>query len=265
MKKNKFGPYHEDAFCQRFNKLFSERALSYEEIGDILGVSRQAIAKYCNGYSYPRSEILIKMSKYFNVSADYLLGISDYETQDIRLADIGEKAGLKEPIISELVIGLEQLNHAMDEEGNIKRVEKSGMVLTPIAKSINYLYGDDGELFVEIWRYIEAQKRYREFCDEYEEVSKLKSKSQLKYIAQKELKAYQENVDATQELIQKANDIFINAIDIYNQYQELRFETVNLREKIKDMFSRLLSKGDTPHQDRVGLFLRNLKLKRESK
>ena len=57
-------------------KLYSLRkksGLSQEQLAEKLGVSRQAISKWEIGVSQPECDKLILISKYFNVSIDYLL------------------------------------------------------------------------------------------------------------------------------------------------------------------------------------------------
>ncbi len=44
-----------------------------------IGVSRQALNDYCAGNSVPDANNLTKRARYFRVSADWLLGLTDYE------------------------------------------------------------------------------------------------------------------------------------------------------------------------------------------
>ena len=58
---------------EKLYKLRKERGLSQEQLADVLGVSRQAISKWESGAAMPETEKLIALSKYFGVTADYLL------------------------------------------------------------------------------------------------------------------------------------------------------------------------------------------------
>lgn len=51
--------------------------LTQSDIAKILGVSSRAIGLYENGERDIPTEYLIKLSKYFNCSTDYILGISE--------------------------------------------------------------------------------------------------------------------------------------------------------------------------------------------
>ena len=65
-------------FKIRFKKLRNYKSLSQTEIGTLLNISQMQISKYELGESYPSVEGLIQMAKYFNVTTDYLLGLSNY-------------------------------------------------------------------------------------------------------------------------------------------------------------------------------------------
>lgn len=51
--------------------------LTQNELAERLGVSQQTISKYENGSREPDLENLIRMSKIFHVTTDYLLGLND--------------------------------------------------------------------------------------------------------------------------------------------------------------------------------------------
>lgn len=62
-----------EMFWNRFIELCEEHNIKPNSLGKILGVSSATLTKWKNGV-VPRSEILIKIADYFNVSVDYLLG-----------------------------------------------------------------------------------------------------------------------------------------------------------------------------------------------
>lgn len=59
-------------FKDILKELRKEKGLSQEGLGEILNVSRSAIAKYENGLGLPSEDVIELMTKYFNVSKDYL-------------------------------------------------------------------------------------------------------------------------------------------------------------------------------------------------
>ena len=71
-----------EAFSQPFavnlrTLMEREPKTSQTELAQAIGKSRQVISQYCTGISEPPYEILVKIAKYFNVSLDYLLGITE--------------------------------------------------------------------------------------------------------------------------------------------------------------------------------------------
>lgn len=63
---------------QKLYLLRKKSGLSQEQLAERLDVSRQAISKWESGISIPESDKLVTISKYFEVSLDYLMK-EDYE------------------------------------------------------------------------------------------------------------------------------------------------------------------------------------------
>lgn len=56
--------------------LRNEYRLTQTQLGEKLGVGKTTISNYETGNSFPDNDMLIRLSEIFNVSTDYLLGIS---------------------------------------------------------------------------------------------------------------------------------------------------------------------------------------------
>ena len=65
------------SFQEQLQTLRKARGLSQEKLAEIMGISRQAVAKWEVGQSYPDIARLISISDFFNVSIDKL--VNDYE------------------------------------------------------------------------------------------------------------------------------------------------------------------------------------------
>lgn len=61
----------------RIRALRQERGLTQEEFGKIFGVVKSTVSLYENGHSIPNDQIKTEMCRYFGVSMDYLLGLTD--------------------------------------------------------------------------------------------------------------------------------------------------------------------------------------------
>ncbi len=64
--------------AKRIRELRLERKLSQNQMADLLSVSQDTISLWERGKSLPSAEYLIEISKNFNVSTDYILGLTDY-------------------------------------------------------------------------------------------------------------------------------------------------------------------------------------------
>lgn len=62
-------------FCERLNEVFGE--LTNMQVSKKTGLSRRAINRWRNGEHMPRLIELARICKAFNVSADWLLGLTD--------------------------------------------------------------------------------------------------------------------------------------------------------------------------------------------
>lgn len=93
---------YESNFAIRLRNLMNEFGTTQKNLADYTGITRQAIAQYMEGSVQPNVERLYKIAKYFNVSADYLLGITDQRTSDIDEQKIHEITGLSCEAIDKL-------------------------------------------------------------------------------------------------------------------------------------------------------------------
>ena len=84
----------------RLYQLRQERNCSMEEIADFLSINRSTYSKYEKYGGFSDREIKL-LSEFYGVSADYLLGGSDYKKLDN--AEIGDKTGLTDEAINILI------------------------------------------------------------------------------------------------------------------------------------------------------------------
>ncbi len=66
-----------ESFATRLKELRTEKGLSQEQLSKATGISRSVIGYWENGKKHPSSTAIITLAKYFEVSSDYLLGITD--------------------------------------------------------------------------------------------------------------------------------------------------------------------------------------------
>ena len=61
-------------FSERLKMLRVEKHLRQEDVAKALDVTKATISAYENGWRHPSEDMLVKLSNYFRVSVDFLLG-----------------------------------------------------------------------------------------------------------------------------------------------------------------------------------------------
>ena len=109
-------------FGEKLSRLRKENNYTQEQLADILEVSRQSVSKWESDIAYPETDKLIRMSKLFDCSMDYLL-------KD----DCTEKVGVP----SEGTSFLKKIGTALKKQAHERKSEKIvwGLPLYHIAKN----------------------------------------------------------------------------------------------------------------------------------
>lgn len=93
--------------ADRLSDLIAESGKDLREISDEVGISPASLSYYTNDLREAGIGAIAKLSRYFQVTSDYLLGLSDNRT--VKAASIGKETGLSDNAI-------EVLKHAFDEK-----------------------------------------------------------------------------------------------------------------------------------------------------
>lgn len=92
---------YDSIFAQRLRELMDNPPkTTQEDIAKVVGCSRQTISQYRDGSIMPNIEKAVAIARYFNVSTDYLLGISSVSTTDTEIKTICEYTGLSETSVN---------------------------------------------------------------------------------------------------------------------------------------------------------------------
>ena len=97
-------------FGQRIAKLRTERAMSQQQLAQMLGVKRSVISYYESGERLPSFDVLIIMSKVFCVSTDYLLK-GHNKARGLDVTGLSEK---EIEILSSMINALRDAKKSMD-------------------------------------------------------------------------------------------------------------------------------------------------------
>ncbi len=89
---------------ERLNTLLAVKNLKQKDIADLLGVTENTVSYYVTGARCPNTDQIIAIAKKWNVSADYLLGLSDVMSTDQNKKIACEVTGLTEENVNFLAI-----------------------------------------------------------------------------------------------------------------------------------------------------------------
>lgn len=138
-------------FKEQLDKLRRQKGnLSNTEFAKILGISRQTLGFYLNGDRIPDCETLAQICKCCNVSADWLLGLS-------------EDPNIESPTVDQLGLSPEAVKQLMDfSYSEQKDAIRSGLNLLIEDNGLLFLAADIAELCDKVKDAIDTNRQYRE-------------------------------------------------------------------------------------------------------
>lgn len=89
-------------FNERLKQLRIEKNLTQAKLAVELGIGKTTLASYEQGKNEPSIKTLAKISNYFHVSIDYLLGLTTVKSTNIDISYMSNYLGLTEKSIAEL-------------------------------------------------------------------------------------------------------------------------------------------------------------------
>ena len=111
-------------FSERLKMLREKGGYTQQQLADILHITKNSISHYELSMCMPSIDVLVEMSKLFNVSLDYLLCLCDYNLSTVLL---------EKPIANKMTVGsvLE----------SILKLDKSHQ--SDLLKMLNYIEKDN--------------------------------------------------------------------------------------------------------------------------
>ena len=98
---------------ERLKILRGEAGLKQVEVASRLGIDRTTYVKYETGASEPNQEMLVKLSRLFGASIDYILGVSDEKKPPVKdERQVADEKEAKAKIADELYDRLTPENRA---------------------------------------------------------------------------------------------------------------------------------------------------------
>ena len=91
------------SFSKNLKTAMKSKGLNQKQLAEKIGVTPQSISYYCNGTRLPDVDILRLLASCLDVSADYLLGLTEAKSKDPNVKDIHQMTGLSENVILSLM------------------------------------------------------------------------------------------------------------------------------------------------------------------
>ena len=88
---------------ERIKHLRISKKLTQDEVAHALNVKRETVTRWETGARDIKTEITILLSKYFNVSADYLLGLTENTSTNISEIGISNKTGFSTSTVENIL------------------------------------------------------------------------------------------------------------------------------------------------------------------
>ncbi len=66
-----------NAFSERLKELRQDAGFTSDQLAHKIGVTKSTISFWENGVNEPKASYIVLLSKVFNVSSDYLLGLKE--------------------------------------------------------------------------------------------------------------------------------------------------------------------------------------------
>lgn len=206
-------------FAKNLDDLIKDHNYTHQDVAKGVDVTRQAVGKWVKGESVPDVLTAGKLANFFNVSVDYLAGISPHKTQDINLSVACDYIGISVDVAKTIKDQIEHFDTSMGAEYSIRCTEVVSKILTSdtfwdIAQTLIYMNTDSNI--------------YNEYCILWNQMEQERSAKKQQYsheqcVLEDDIEFYDRNVDLNRyhiaRTIEKINDIFDNRIETWGDEQ----------------------------------------------
>lgn len=203
---------------------------SQDECAENLGISRGALSFYEQGKRTPDAEIIYRMCEYFNVSSDYLLGLTDNKTANTDLQAVCAFTGLNEDAIENIINRTSMPEPIYDKQ---TKTTYSATIFTP------QYYEDNKKVINKIL----SCSWFWEIVFQYVVMEDIQQKS---FVLQEKYNKARKNFSegASSDVVYNAAE---KVIQNYSDIDVARYAITRLIEKVSDIFD---CRGDNTSQNK---------------
>lgn len=108
---------------KRLEKARKNKGYTQSDIAEKLSVKRESVSQWEHGERDIKASQLIELANILDVSADYLLGLSDMEIYDADIKSVSKFLGISETLALSLQVNFEEIVESEDASGILKAIE----------------------------------------------------------------------------------------------------------------------------------------------
>ena len=141
---------YNDPFPVRFRNLAEEKGNTMEEMAQAFFTTRQTVRNWQNGQTIPDVKSICHIAKFFNVTADYLLGLTDTPVLNTDVRQIADYTGLWGEAVAILHTEKEcDLREGLAEFLSYLAIDNETVELVQAIKNRNNFVGNKQMLWVD--------------------------------------------------------------------------------------------------------------------
>ena len=172
--------FESEVFCNRVKNLFGD--IGQMELAEKIGISQGVISSIKNNKAKaPAADTIFRIARYFNVSADYLLGLSDVASVDVDLQAVCNYTGISEKSV--------QLLHELKKYN----IHDAAEILLGNINNVSF-FAEFSDMNWEIQQIVRIKERKAEIREENGEIiEKIRNEElPLSELSEEEREAYDE-------------------------------------------------------------------------
>lgn len=142
---------------ERINTALALRNIKQKELAKELGIKDNIVSYWCSGSRTPNTQQITEIAKFLNVSSDYLLGLTDTATTDMKLKSVCDYTGLEEKSVKLLYYFNEHITRFINDMVYFAKENESTLMSFDCLKQFllslyNRLNDDDKKSGYYLWK-----------------------------------------------------------------------------------------------------------------
>ena len=141
-QKNRKAKFYDEVLNVRLRELMDGEDFRTEELANAVGIGSSGVRMWYTGYARPDIEKLPMICKFFEVSADWLLGLSEAQSMDMGSRQISEETGLSDHALMNLMSLNNVPEHPKQGDGIYSQLSAQEMLwlINRFIEDINTVY-----------------------------------------------------------------------------------------------------------------------------